>query len=122
MSRSKQVWMKSCRQIGLRDPVAAKKLSGNPPRTYSWLCFSGGHFQHIQRRKLDIGDAPGEGFGLPQQLDRCQPQKQEAARFFAPPAALVDQPAQCCEQLRRPLYFVEDDQLVFMPGEVEGGG
>jgi hypothetical protein len=33
---------------------------------------------------------------------------------------LVDQTAQGCEELRRPLYFVEDHQLVFMAGEVEG--
>jgi hypothetical protein len=56
---------------------------------------------------------------LPKQVGRSGTENQKPAGLLPPPPALVDQPAQCGEQLRNPLHFIENHQIVFMPREIE---
>ena len=64
--------------------------------------------QNIQRLHSNIFDSARQAFSrLPQQVDRCRPQDQETACPLPPPAALVDQAAQCLEQFRGTMNFIE---------------
>jgi hypothetical protein len=67
---------------------------------------------------FDIGNAPRKRLaGLPQKIHRGGPQNQETRGLFSVPASTVDQPAQCGEQLRHAVYFVEYDQAVLVAAE-----
>src|SRR5690606_16894945 len=77
------------------------------------------YFPEVQGPQLQIGDAAGKTFsGLPEQFNGCRAKQQEATGSQTPLATLVDQPPQGLEQFRHTLDFVQDDQLVFMPGQV----
>ena len=75
---------------------------------------------YVEWVELDVFDSPGEALArLPEQIQRSRAQHQEAARPFAPPAALVDQPAQLLEQFRRSVNLIQNDEAVLVLAEVE---
>ena len=73
------------------------------------------YFQQMQRGHVDIFDPSGQALaGLAQKIDGGGTQDQEAAGAFAAAAPLIDQAAQGLEKLRRPVDFIENNQLVLM--------
>ncbi|MGA8041738.1 MAG: hypothetical protein WCA37_02950 [Terracidiphilus sp.] len=77
------------------------------------------HFESIERRELKVGDAARQTFsGLLEKIHRCGSEQEEPAGAFASPSTAINQAAKTLEQLRRPVYFVEDDQLILVFREV----
>ena len=93
--------MKAIRHCRLNRSSAARKLSGNPPRTQSRSAASGSrllNFGQNERRQLEISDPPRQALRrLLKQIDRGRAEKQELSRPDALSAPLVDYAAQNLE-------------------------
>ena len=90
---------------------------GIPPDPES-LAFVVPDFENIERTQLDIGNPAGKGLsGLSEQINRCRAEEQKPTVA----APLVYENAKGLEQFRRPLHLVNDDQVLFVSGKVEGG-
>ncbi len=107
---------RACR-VALREKDVRK--SAPDPEFFARIVLD---FENVERTQFDMGDPAGEGFSrLPEQFHRGRAQQQKSAAADASTPPPVDQAAQRLEQFRRSLHFVEDDQLVFMPGQIQGG-
>jgi len=69
-----------------------------------------------------IADPPGEAFPrLAEQIDRRRAEQQKSSGFSPAAATRIDEAAKGLEQTRKPVYFVEDDELVGMVREIKLG-
>jgi hypothetical protein len=71
------------------------------------------------RRHLDIGDPSGRPHRLPQKIHRRGTQQQDATGGLPATPSGVDRSTQRGEEFRHSLCFVENDELVFMPGKIK---